>query len=58
MDDGDDDSVVVHNGLNVETTIFEGDDNEPKIVNKIPNQPYENITGLTNYLIYFTNLVS
>uniref|UniRef100_T1GKQ9 Uncharacterized protein n=1 Tax=Megaselia scalaris TaxID=36166 RepID=T1GKQ9_MEGSC len=56
VDDGDDDSVVVHNGLNAETTIFEGDDNEPKIVNKIPNQPYENITDFSKFLYWQSRL--
>ncbi|KAL5275762.1 hypothetical protein ACFFRR_001549 [Megaselia abdita] len=51
----DDDSVVIHNGLNAETTIPE-DDNEPKIVNKLPNQPYENITDFSKFLYWQSRL--
>lgn len=47
--DDDDDSVVTHNGLNAEEL---DDDNEPKIVNKIPNQPFGNITGLLLVYLY------
>lgn len=54
-----DDSVVINNGLNAETNIILEDDNEPKIVNKIPNQLYENITGwLSICFLSYTNYIA